>query len=152
MVGSIRSEIVLPTDRRFVLDGVRECKGIGSAGEPTELDRDIECTELVALGKRHADGSSSGRLFSVSIGCTVRGDAGMLEPYRLAIESSDPLAARRGPIPLRPAFEGWPFCSLASLDRGATAVLADSPDLTLSAAECQLAFDISDTADDGSAK
>ena len=76
----------------------------------------------------------------------------MLEPYRLAIESSDPLAARRDPVPPTPAFAVLPFCSLASLDRGAIAVLLLSPDLTLSAAECQLAFEISDKADEGSAK
>lgn len=49
---SIRSEIVLPTLRRLVLDGVRECAGIGRAGEPCGIPSSMEG---LGGGKRHEE-------------------------------------------------------------------------------------------------
>lgn len=49
-----RSEKLLPTERRFVRDGVRECMVMGRAGEPRPAleDRDIGVDIGGARGKR----------------------------------------------------------------------------------------------------
>lgn len=45
---------MLPIERRFVRDGVRECIVIGIAGEPIlELDRDMGVALAAVRGKRN---------------------------------------------------------------------------------------------------
>jgi hypothetical protein len=151
---------VLPTDRRFVRDGVRECAGIGKAGEPCGRLSNIDG---LGGGKRKLDAGDS-----VGGNGEYRGlpDIDLRESERVMVVCEGFRGIRLGlcrsgntlnwPSLTKPFKLALSFPSSDSSDvGGVVGRLPRTPSPTslsfVVAAECQLEVDATELADDGSA-